>query len=367
MYEINRERLIKTFTELAEISSPSWQEKDVMKYIIKRFNRLGGECSMHRCGESFNLLIKFSGTEKKSPILLSGHMDTVIPCDKVRTVVTDKKISSDGTTVLGGDDKAAIAIFIESFEHLKEKKIPHGPVEILLTCAEEQGLKGIKGFDLSLLQSRYGFVFDSSGGIGRIVVKAPFHSNMTIKIKGKASHAGMAPEKGISAIRVLSEIIAELPNGRIDEETTINVGIISGGRATNIVAEEAQCELEVRSINNKKMLNVEKLVRETVKKICVKHKAKSSIERTLEYAGFSISPEEKISLLTAEAMKKVGIKPEFVAMGGGSDTNIINSSRIKAINLACGMQNIHSTEEFILIRDLVAGTKLALSIIDTVR
>lgn len=367
MYEINRERLVKTFTELAEISSPSWEEKDVMKYIIKRFNRLGGECSTHRCGDSFNLLIKLNGSAKRSPILLSGHMDTVIPCDNVKTVVTDTKISSDGTTVLGGDDKAAIAIFIEAFEYIKENKLPHGPVEILLTCAEEQGLKGIKGFDLSLLKAKYGFVFDSSGAIGRIVVKAPYHSNMTIKIKGKASHAGMAPEKGISAIRVLSEIITELPNGRIDEETTLNVGIISGGRATNIVAEEAQCELEVRSINNKKMINVEKQVRDTVKTVCARYKAKASIDRALEYAGFSISPEDQISLLTAEAMKKTGLKPQFVAMGGGSDTNIINSSKVKAINLACGMQNIHSTEEFILIKDLVAGTKLALSIIDTVK
>lgn len=367
MYEINRDRLVKTFTELAEISSPSWKEKDVMKYIIKRFNRLGGDCSMHRCGESFNLLVKLDGSEKRNTILFSGHMDTVIPCDNVKTVVTDTKISSDGKTVLGGDDKAAIAIFIEAFEYFREKKIPHGPVEILLTCAEEQGLKGIKGFDLSLLKSKYGFVFDSSGAIGRIVIKAPYHSNMTINVKGKASHAGMAPEKGISAIRVLSEIIAELPNGRIDEETTINVGIISGGRATNIVAEEAQCELEVRSIENRKMLSVEKQVRETVKKVCARHKAKATINRTLEYAGFSISPDDPVSLITSEAMKRIGLKPQFVAMGGGSDTNIINGSKVKAINLACGMQKIHSTEEFILIKDLMAGTRLALSIIDTVK
>ncbi|HOP63480.1 MAG TPA: M20/M25/M40 family metallo-hydrolase [Spirochaetota bacterium] len=367
MYDINRKRLIKTFTELAEISSPSWNEKEVMKYIIRRLNRLGGECSIHSCGESSNLLIRIKGKEKRAPILLSGHMDTVIPCDNVKTVVTDTRISSDGRTVLGSDDKAAIAAFIEAFEHIKENRMQHGPVEILLTCAEEQGLKGIKGFDLSLLNSKYGFVFDSSGAIGRIVVKAPYHSNMVIEIKGKASHAGMAPEKGISAIRVLSEIITALPSGRIDEDTTINVGIISGGRATNIVAEEARCELEVRSIDKKRMLEVEKEVRETVKKICTRYRAKSSITRTLEYGGFKISPEEPVSVLTAEAMKKIGIKPRFVSMGGGSDTNIINGSKIKAINLACGMQKIHSTEEFILIKDLIACTKLTLSIIETVR
>ena len=327
MYEINRERLIKTFTELAEISSPSWQEKKVMDYIIKRFSRLGGKSSTHKCGESFNLLIKILGNVKKTPMLLSGHMDTVIPCEKVIPVVTDTKISSNGKTVLGSDDKAAIAIFIEAFEQIREKKIPHGDVEILLSCAEELGLKGIKSFDLNLLNSKYAFVFDSSGDIGRIVVKAPYHSSMKIHIKGKASHAGMAPEKGINAINVLSEIITLLPSGRIDEESTLNVGIISGGRATNIVAEDAFCDLEVRSIIKNKMITLEKEVRAIVKNICAKYHAKAYINRTLEYNGFIISEQDPVSVITAEAMKRIKLKPVFVAMGGGSDTNIINSSK----------------------------------------
>lgn len=367
MYEINRERLIKTFTDLAEISSPSWHEKKVMDYIIKKFSRFGGKCITYKCGESHNLLIKIPGTVKRAPMLLSGHMDTVIPCEKVRPVVTATKITSDGKTVLGSDDKAAIAIFIEAFEQIRENKIPHGKVEILLTCAEELGLKGIKGFDLKLLDSKYAFVFDSSGDIGRIVVKAPYHSSMKIHIKGKASHAGMAPEKGINAINVLSEIITLLPSGRIDEESTLNVGIISGGRATNIVAEDAFCDLEVRSIIKNKMLSIEKEVRDIIKKTCSKYHAKAYINRTLEYNGFIIDETDPISVITAEAMKKIRLKPVFVAMGGGSDTNIINSSKIKAINLACGMQKIHSTDEFILIKDLVKGTELVLSLIETMK
>ena len=197
MYEITKERLVKTFVELVEISSPSWQEKKVMNYIIKRFNNLGAVCTTHQCGESHNLLVKISGDSKRTPILFSGHMDTVIPCENVKAIVTDTKITSDGTTVLGSDDKSAIAIFIEAFEYIKENKIPHGNIEILLTCAEELGLKGIKGFDLNLLESKFGFVFDSSGDIGRIIVKAPYHSNMKISIKGRASHAGhlRAPER----------------------------------------------------------------------------------------------------------------------------------------------------------------------------
>jgi len=367
MYNINRDRLVRTFTELAEIPSPSWQEKEVMNYIIKRFRRLGGVCSTYPCGESHNLLIKIPGESNRSTILLSGHMDTVTPCDNVKVKVTATKITSDGTSVLGSDDKAAIAVFIEAFEYVKENSISHGPVEILLTCAEELGLKGIKGFDLSLLSAKYGFVFDSSGNIGRIVVKAPYHSNMKIAIKGKASHAGMAPEKGISAIKVLSEIITKLPSGRIDEESSCNVGIISGGRATNIIPEDAACALEVRSIDRKKMVSIEKQVRETVKNVCSAWGAKSGITRTLEYSGFTISHDEKVAMYTAEAMKRIKIKPSFVSMGGGSDTNIINSSRIRAINLSCGMEKIHSTEEFITIANLEKGAQLVLSILETVK
>lgn len=366
-YEIDREKLIKTFVELVEIPSPSWHEKKVMDYVIKRFKKLGAEYAIHQCGESYNLLIKIPGTAGRTPILFSGHMDTVIPCEDVKAVVTSTKITSDGNTVLGSDDKAAIAIFIEALEYIKEKNISHGNIEILLTCAEEQGLKGIKGFDLGLLNSKYGFVFDSSGDIGRIIVKAPYHSNMKVKIKGKASHAGIAPEKGINAIRVLSEIISQIPDGRIDEETSINVGIISGGRATNIVAEEAVCDLEVRSINKAKMLRIEREVREAVKSICARYKAKSVIDRTLEYEGFVIDEKDPVAQIASSAMKKIKIRPQFLAMGGGSDTNIINSSKVRAINLSCGMRKIHSTEEYILIKDLVAGTQLVLSIIETVK
>ena len=367
MYEINKDKIVKTFVNLAEISSPSWHEKKVMDYIIKRFKALGADCTTHKCDESHNLLIKIPGDSKRTPILFSGHMDTVIPCENVKVIVTDTKISSDGKTVLGSDDKAAIAIFIEAFEYIKENKIPHGNIEILLTCAEELGLKGIKGFDLNLLKSKFGFVFDSSGDIGRIIVKAPYHSNIKIHIKGRASHAGMAPEKGINAIRVLSEIITLLPNGRIDDESTLNVGIISGGRATNIVAEDAFCDLEVRSIQKNKMIDIEKTVREIVKKTCTAYGAKATIERTLEYEGFIINETDPVAHLTAEAMKRIKLKPLFVAMGGGSDTNIINSSKIRAINLSCGMQKIHSTDEFIMIKDLISGTRLAISLIETVK
>ena len=366
MYTINRDRLVETFIDLVKIPSPSWQEQKVMEYIIERFTRLGAESIPCECDDSYNLLLRIPGDNGITPILFSGHMDTVVPCDDVKPVVAKNRISSDGTTILGGDDKAAIAMFIEAFEYIKEEGILHGPVEILLSCAEELGLKGIKKFDLSLLKSEYGFVFDSGGDIGRIITEAPFHSNMTITITGKASHAGMAPEKGINAINVISEIITRLPSGRIDSETTLNVGLISGGRATNIVPDEAVCSLEVRSIENKKMLAIEKEVRSVIKETCRKHKAKFKIDRTLEYEGFKISPDERIARICREAMARIKVKPLMLPMGGGSDTNIMNKGGLRSINLSCGMRNIHSTDEFIRISDLEKGTKLVLSIIETV-
>ncbi len=366
MYAINSDRLVDTFVDLVKIPSPSWQEHKVMDYIIQRFSRLGAECIPYECDDSYNLLMRLPGSKAGTPILLSGHMDTVVPCDDVKPLIKGKKITSDGTTVLGGDDKAAIAMFIEAFEHIREQNLPHAPVEILLSCAEEMGLKGIKKFDLSLLKSKYGFVFDSGGDIGRIITEAPFHSNMTITITGKASHAGMAPEKGINAINVISEIITKLPSGRIDDETTLNVGLISGGRATNIVAEEATCCLEVRSIENKKMLAIEKEVRSIIKKTCSRYKARFKIDRTLEYEGFKISPDERIARICHDAMTRIKIKPVMLPMGGGSDTNIINKGGLRSIYLSCGMRNIHSTDEYIKISDLEKGTKLVLSIIETV-
>ncbi len=366
MYTINRERLIGLFTDLVKISSPSWHEQKVIQYIENYFKKAGIKTKRFKCKDSFNLLITIPGIIQKQAILFSAHTDTVVPCEKVNPVITDKRISSDGTTILGSDDKSAIAMFMEAVRIIKEKGIEHGDIEILLTCAEEVGLMGIKNFDVSKLRSRMAFVFDSGGSVGQIVIKAPYHSIMEVKITGKAAHAGMEPEKGINAIKVMSEIIAALPNGRIDSETTINVGQVSGGKATNIVAEEAWFKLEIRSINKKKLADLEKKVKEVIARIAKGHRAKQKIIRTLEYNGYSIEQNHRISRITVRALNRIGIKHSFAVSGGGSDTNIYNGAGVKAINLSCGMQKVHTKNEYILIKDLVKGTELVLSLIESI-
>jgi tripeptide aminopeptidase len=367
MYTINTKRLVKTFTDMAKISSPSWKEDAMRAYLIKTARALGATAREFPCGESRNLLLTLKGDPARKPVLFSAHMDTVTPCTNVKPRVTGTKITSDGTTILGSDDKAAIAMFIESLRYIRETGMPHGPIEMLISCAEEVGLRGIKEFDMSFLKSKSAFVFDSDGRIGKIVLQAPYHSTMTITISGKAAHAGMEPERGINAINVLAEIITRLPSGRIDHETTANIGTITGGRATNIVAEKASCVLEVRSLNLKKLRAQEAAIRAVVDEITSRTGARRAIERTMEYSGFTIRPDDPIARIARSAMERVGIKHQFEVSGGGSDTNIFNRAGIRAINLSAGMMKVHTTSEFIMIRDLVDGTKVVLSIIDLMK
>ena len=366
MKTVNRNRLIKTFTELVSIPSPSWEEKAVMEYIIEQFDRLGIDHELYPCGESFNLLGRMDGPDDRPPIILSAHMDTVVPCDRITPVVGKTKITSDGTSVLGGDDKAAIAMFLEALECAREEAISHGPVEILLSCAEEIGLQGIKGFDTSVLKSSMAFVFDSGGPIGRVVTRAAHHSSMELSVRGRSAHAGIEPEKGINAISVLSEILAGIPTGRIDDETTMNIGLITGGRATNIVPEDAWCKMEFRSLDPAKMKTIESQVRKRAHEVAEWRKAKVRIERNLEYPGFTLKEKDRAVRIVSTAMKKIGITPEYVSTGGGSDANILHRAGITAVNLSCGMRNVHSTSEYIMINDLVKGAELAVSLLESV-
>ncbi|MDY6932602.1 MAG: M20/M25/M40 family metallo-hydrolase [Spirochaetota bacterium] len=367
MYEVNWERLIKRFVDLVKIPSPSWDEGGVISYIIDVLEDLGIYYEKHKCNDSYNLLARLDGKDNMGlPILFVCHMDTVTPCENVKPIITATKISSDGTTILGADDKAAIASFLEALHFIKESKIPHGRIEFLFSCAEEVGLQGIKGFDLSLLDAKYAFVFDSDGEIGGITLKAPFHITMEVAIRGKSSHAGVEPEKGVSAIRVLAEIISRMPHGRIDEETTVNVGSISGGGATNIVAESAKFNLEARSINRSRLRSLESEIRDIIMDVSRGYRAKANIERRVDYSGFSIKENEGIVKIVNTAIEKIGLKPEYRTSGGGSDTNIINKAGIKAVNLSIGMKNAHTKKEYILIKNIQRGAMLVLSIIESV-
>lgn len=359
---INNVRLISTFLDLVKISSPSWKEEPVIAYIEKCVKDLGYTMERQPCKNSFNLIVRVPGDSSKKPLMFASHTDTVTPCDNVNPVETATKISSDGTSILGGDDKAAVAAFIEAMRVIKEQNMSTAPVEFVFTCAEEVGLMGMKGMDFGTVKSKRAFVLDCSGSVGGIINRAPSQIIMHVEITGKAAHAGIEPEKGISAISIASEIITKLPKGRLDKETTLNVGIISGGRATNIVAEKTTVDLEMRSLDHAKLLKLEKKVLTLIKSTVKKNKAAVKIKSSIEYKGFNIPATDPVAKTVVAACSACGLKPLFMSSGGGSDTNVLNAKGIRALNLAIGMSNVHSTREFILKKDIINGCRLILAI-----
>ncbi len=354
---INRKRLISTFTDLININSPSFDEARIGDHLEEAFRCLGFKVTRQRYDRSFNIIARKKGSLKKvAPLLLSAHMDTIEPTEGIRYTVKNSIIRSTGSTVLGADDKSAIAQILEAVAILQEQDIPHGDLEVVITSAEERGLCGAKNLDFKKIKSRHALVLDSGGHVGKIVVAAPTHVTYAMRILGRPAHAGIEPEKGISAIRVASEIIATVPDGRIDARTTANIGMIRGGTATNVVPKEVLIQGEVRSHNPATLREIKNAIFDTAKAIAKKRDAKVSIKAQEDYQAFRISEREPFLAYMDAIFLKARIKPEHTMTGGGSDANIFNQHGIVTLNLSTGMQKVHSHDEFIHIDDLVKGS-----------
>jgi len=374
---INKERLCNEFSKMAAIASPSLREGEISRYLQARFRELGGEVFVDAAGpaagsESGNLIISFPGAGKEAePLMLSVHMDTVEPVIGVVPVLNDGVFTSAGETILGADDKSGIAEIIEALEVVREQQIPHGPVEVVVTIGEEIGLVGAKLLDYSRLRSRRGLALDTSG-VDRIIRKAPCANKLRFEVIGREAHAGIAPEEGISAIVVVSRAIANMRPGRIDEETTANLGTVHGGQATNIVPNRVVVEGEARSHNN------EKLVRQTEHMVtCFEQAAlKSSIRRegriehasvkvevTGDYPLMQVAEDAGIVQLVQRAGAALGRTIAVEAAGGGSDANIYNGHGIETVILGTGMDRVHSVEERVKVDDMVRVAELLVEII----
>src|SRR5256884_7673389 len=250
---MNRERLRDEFLELVRISSVSKREGNVAKRLTTILEGMGAIVEVDDAGDKIgsapgNLVARFPGTAPDvAPFLLCGHMDTVPPADNVRPVVDGDVIRTDGTTVLGGDDKSGIVAILETVRLLRERRIPHGPVDVLFTICEELGLIGAKHFDVGRLRARTGLVLDCDG-VHELITRAPAAHRMQFTVHGLEAHAGLAPEQGISAVRVAAEAIAAMRLGRVDAATTANVGRIEGGLASNIIPNRVVLRAETRSL-----------------------------------------------------------------------------------------------------------------------
>jgi tripeptide aminopeptidase len=372
---INRERLTKLFTHIVEIDSVSRHEHEVSVEIEKIARRLGATSEIDGSGgatgsNTGNLVLKFKGNRPGSPLLLSAHMDTVEPGCGIKPRLQNGIFTSDGTTILGADDKSAIAIILEVIDVLIENQLPHCPLEFILTTCEEIGLQGAKNFDFNLISATQGYVLDTSD-TGVIVTRAPAAKRLEFKIIGKDAHAGVAPEDGINAIYFASKAIAELELGRIDHETTCNIGVIEGGVATNIVPNMVIVYGEVRSHNNDKLEEVTGKILKSFQK-AVNCRAENEDQSKFPRLEFSIEndfpltniPEDHPVITVAQqAAKNLGRSLKLKSTGGGADSNIFFQNGIMACVIGTGMTDMHTVRESIKLEDMVKTANLLLEII----
>ena len=361
---INRKRLVGTFLEMININSPSFHEGPMGDYLEAKLRPLGFRVIRQKYDASFNIIAFKKGSRKDvRPLILSGHMDTIEPTEGIRYTVRNGVIRSTGNTVLGADDKSAIAQILEAVTVIGEKDIPHGDMEIVITSAEERGLHGSKNLDYRKIKGKHALVLDSGGKVGKVVVAAPSHITYEMYVIGKPAHAGIEPEKGINAIRVAAEIIASVPDGRIDDETTANIGMISGGTATNVVPKEVLIRGEVRSHNPATLKSIRNSVFLTAKDVVRKRGAKLRIQEQKEYRSFRVVPDEPFLAFADKVFERCGVKTEHVITGGGSDANVFSQQDIIALNLSTGMQKVHSHEEFIATEDLMKGALIVYTMV----
>ncbi len=369
---INEKRLIESFMELVRIDSVSGEEKEVADFLVKKLKDLGLEVRVDQAGEkvksnSGNIIARLRGNIKKAtPIMFSAHMDTVVPGKKINPLVKEEKIVSSGKTILGADDKAAIAALLEALRIIKENNIPCGDIEIVFSICEEIGLKGAKNLDIFSLNAQMGFVLDAGGQVGKIITTAPSQNSLQIIIYGKSAHAGSNPEEGINAIQVAGFALSRMKLGRIDEETTANIGIISGGKATNIVPDKVTLKGEVRSRNEEKLEKYTERLKKITEDTAREFKAKAEVKINREYYCYNLSPGDQVVKISMKAAKDMGLQPELCPSGGGSDANVFNKKSFPSVVLAIGMEKVHTVDEYILVKNLKKTVEYVLSIINTV-
>lgn len=367
---INKKRLLETFIELLKIKSPSKNEKEIVDYVGTKLKKSGLEVNIDNCGKKFgsntgNIIALYHSKNPSGskPIFLSAHLDTVNVNGEIIPQIKDGKVvNKNKECILGGDDKIAVAAILEVLEVLKEKNISTGDIYIVFTISEEIGVFGSKCIKMKSIKAKHGFAFDSDGNIGSIINKAPYQNSIYARFKGKSAHAGIEPEKGINSIKAAAVAIANMKIGRIDKESTTNVGKIEGGSARNIVPENTELELEARSLKLSKLQKITEEMIGELKKGAVKTGSLLDYEIVREYDGYEIKENEIPAQIAKAAMEKLKIKPRIVSSGGGSDINIFNSKGKISLNLSNGMENIHTNKEFVAVRQLEKLAALILEI-----
>ena len=350
---IDRERLVQTFCELVKIDSPSGEEQAIAAELTLRLRRLG--LNVTRDGHG-NLI---ASEDAQAQIILSAHMDTVEPGRGIRPRVEGDRIVSDGSTVLGGDCKAGVAAILETLESIKEEGTLHLPIEVVFTRQEELALMGARNLDFSIIQAKEALVFDSEGPPSRIVSSSPTYIGLDIEIVGRSAHAGVEPEKGLSAIRIAAELISDLPQGRLDDESTFNIGTIQGGTVRNAVPETAVIRGELRSVNPETADRLQLQVREAVDQVRRTFPDATVADHfRTEFHAYTLTDDDPATRRVTNAMRSLGMQPEMKPSGAGTDGNVFRRRGISAVVVGMADHNMHTVREYVTIPDLVDAARL---------
>lgn len=369
---IEQKRLVQQFFDLVTVDSESGNEGEISKVLKKRLQELGlsvtednaAEITGHGANNLFAMLEATDDAKDQPTILFTCHMDTVTPGNGIKPRIDeDGYIRSDGTTILGSDDKAGIAALFEAIQAVKENGLSHAAVQVVITVGEESGLLGARAIDPSMLKAAYGYALDSNGDIGDIAVAAPTQAHIVIEIFGKSAHAGVSPEKGISAIQVAAKAISAMKLGRIDNETTANIGRFEGGGPTNIVCDYAKLVAEARSIKGEKLESQVASMKQAVEDTAAAFEARSAFHSNIVYPAYCHTEESPVVQLASKAIQALGLVPRTFHSGGGSDANVFNGLGVPTVNLAVGYEHIHTTNEQIKVDNLVKTSQLVVELL----
>ena len=363
--------VLATFVELAALPSPPGEERAVADRVLDYLAALGLEADEDDAGAKVGSTIGnvYCRLEPNGgagePLFFCAHLDTVLPEAAIEPVVgEDEVVRNAAGTILGADDKSAVAAMLEAAARLVEDGRPHPGVELLFTPKEEVGLMGADAFDESRLAARLGYVYDHAGPIGEIILGAPYQQKVDVRFHGRAAHAGMFPEDGRSAIAAAARAIADLRLGRLDEETSANVGRIHGGTARNVVPEWCEFAAEARSHDERKLADLIRELLETVTFAASLEECEVETQVSGLSPGYRFRRDDPPVRIAATALERVGREPSYIFSGGGADANIFNQRGLQCVNLANGMTDIHTPDERIAVADLHEMVDVTLALVE---
>ena len=364
----SRDRLTELFLELAGLASPSRHERAVADAIIRHLASVHvdvheDDTGRRIDGDAGNLSCTVRGTGSFPHLALGAHMDTVEPVGELDPQLADGVFTNKAHSILGSDDKAAIAALLHATELLVRSGEPFPTYEMFFTVSEETGLVGAKHMGEHVLSSPFAAVLDSSGPVGGIAVKAPSQQGLQAVFRGRAAHAGVEPERGRSAILGAAKAIAAMKLGRLDEETSANIGVIHGGSASNIIPDYCEIKGECRSHDDAKLAHTAAAMVDALQEGAAQAGVDVDITLVHEYRAFSLTGRAPVVRLAKAAVAAIGLEPRLVTGGGGSDANVLNARGLATVNLDAGMMQVHSADEYVTLDDLERLCRLALEMI----